>query len=118
LRIEAATTYGKIGALLELLGSNDESRDAHQKVAELLTKLAAGHPGDFKIERQLAVAENNLGLALKRVGNTEQARQQFEQAIRRQENLLARQPRDCDLEAELAMSQCNLGLLQFEMRQA
>jgi hypothetical protein len=117
LRVDAAVTQGKIGTLLELLGSADESLAAHETAADILRELGAADPGDFRIQQQLALAENNFGLALRRLGKIDRARQQFEQAIRRQEKLLARQPRDSAVSAELAQTLCNLGLLQHETHQ-
>jgi tetratricopeptide (TPR) repeat protein/tRNA A-37 threonylcarbamoyl transferase component Bud32 len=117
LRLDTAISYGKIGGLLEQLGSMPESLAAHEHAADILNDLAASQPADYRIQRQLAVCENNVALALRRLGKTSESWKAFQQAIRRQEKLVARSPRDADLEAELGQSLCNLGLLQHEAGQ-
>src|SRR4029078_8654965 len=92
LRVDAAVTLGKLGSLFEQLADSQQSLDAHQKAATILHDLAAKDPGNFKIESQLAVAENNVGLALRRMGKKEPAPEQLQPATRRQGEMRALEP--------------------------
>jgi serine/threonine protein kinase/tetratricopeptide (TPR) repeat protein len=117
LRADLATTYGKIGALYDQMGSTEEAIRAHRQ-AIALWQQSAGRGATPDDQRRLAASHNNLALALRRAGRSRESRSALDRAIELQTALAMAHPDRALYLVDLAGSYNNLGLLDSETARA
>ncbi|MCL4204324.1 MAG: tetratricopeptide repeat protein [Pirellulaceae bacterium] len=114
LRVDLATTYGKMGAIIENIGSTEEAIAAYESARELWDQLAAEAPRESDHRRKLALTLNHLAMLYARTGSTDDAFRAYRDAIRLQHRMVTGLS-DADLHrGDLALTHNNLGLLQRE----
>ncbi|MEQ9408546.1 MAG: protein kinase [Fuerstiella sp.] len=111
LRTDVATTYSKMAALTEHIGSLDDALVAEQRACQVLRQLVRDEPHNITHRASLAVCCNNQGLLLFRLGRTQEAESSYRHALQLQKQLQTRHPDLPRFQRDLALTWNNLGLL-------
>jgi len=113
-RKELAEAYERVGKITNLIGSQADALNAHQRAIQIREELLRGNRADSDSLRALAVGYNEVGLIHRASGRASEARHALEQARKIMEDVLPSAPEDAQFLGTLARVHNSLGALQSE----
>jgi serine/threonine protein kinase/tetratricopeptide (TPR) repeat protein len=111
IRLEMAKAHGRLGNLMEDVGTPSEAIDYFEKSIAILEDLVARNRAEPEYRRVLAGGYNDLGVSLRRQGEVARAMEAYENARKLRAGLVEDHPKDLSYKFRLAATLGNIANL-------